>query len=264
MHLSGNEMKAPQKSGAVERAAQRARVVNDLPVLIAAENDSRRQAKKTKDKDRDRIERAPIKVMGIEYMLGEASERKRIRLINAALQAKGESAFTGLKLGNSPIAALLERRKIGGEELTAAQEIETAFMAISGAMMIKPLAMERVSSGGKSPDFPERTSKAIARYQAWANHWSVRSKRGDKTLEIAIAAIIDMRPFSVIEADVGIRHGMAQKVTIRALRDYAARAGWAEGGNTKRWKDEAEQSFPVVPVELAYAMARARVLADSE
>lgn len=265
MHLSGNNEMTKGNSvpiSAVRRQAERASVVNNLPVLLEADAIQRQQLKLRKD--HDKALRAPIKHLAIDYFLGTSAERKHIRQINAALQSAGENGFAGLKLGRSPIAILLDRRKIGGEELTAAQDIEAAFMAISGSLMIKPLSMERVSAGKRAGDYPDTTTKAIARYQAWANHWSNRAKRGDKTLEITIAAIIDMRAFSVIEADVGLRHGMAQKITVRALRDYAARAGWSEGAVTKRWKAEAEESFKLVPIELAFAMSRARALVGEE
>ena len=57
------------------------------------------------------------------------------------------------------------------------------------------------------------------------------------------AASIDERAFHVIEADAGIRHGMAARVTIAGLRDYAARAGWTDRNTGDAWIREAETMF---------------------
>jgi hypothetical protein len=154
----------------------------------------------------------------------------------------GGTGLTEIKLRGSPLAVLIDKDKIGAEELRAAQDIELAFFALSGGLTYKPLQLERIDSG-RRPDWSSKTAGAVERYQAWANHWSLRAKRGDPTLEITVAAIIDQRAFSTIEEDVGVRHGMACKVTACALRDYAARAGWATDGQGPRWIDAAEGIF---------------------
>lgn len=66
---------------------------------------------------------------------------------------------------------------------------------------------------------------------------------GDRTLEIVIAAVIDERAFHAIEADVGIRHGVAARVVIAALRDYAARAGWTDRRIGDAWIEAAAGAF---------------------
>jgi hypothetical protein len=70
-----------------------------------------------------------------------------------------------------------------------------------------------------------------------------RARGGDRTLEIVIAAVVDERAFHVIEADVGIRHGMAARAVIAGLRDYAARAGWTEPRTGAAWIADAESVF---------------------
>jgi hypothetical protein len=55
--------------------------------------------------------------------------------------------------------------------------------------------------------------------------------------------VIDERAFHLIEADVGIRHGVAAKAVIAGLRDYAARAGWADARTAEAWTDAAEAVF---------------------
>jgi hypothetical protein len=195
----------------------------------------------------------------------ESAEFKRIREINKALE-KGARAniremnqgrpandhhgrptestrLLAFKLRSGPVAMLLNERRIGGEEFTAAQEFEKAFMAVTAGLGFKPLSMERVD-GGPMPDWPEDVTRAVRRYTEFVKHWSQRrTTHNDQTLTVLVMAVIDHRPFSVIEADVGMRHGKAATVVVRALRDYAARAGWA-GHETRKWKMEAAESYP--------------------
>lgn len=152
----------------------------------------------------------------------------------------GGTPFTILKRRQPPIATLIEKNKIGGEEVRAVEEIEKAFFAISGGLMIKPLEMERVdrSHGGNEPS---GTMDAVRRYQSWARHWSSIAKlRRNKTLQVIIAAVIDERPFSAIENDLHMRNGEASKMVARGLRHYAARAGWVDGRLAQLWITTAE------------------------
>jgi hypothetical protein len=144
------------------------------------------------------------------------------------------SGHTVLKRSDSPVTRLLNSEAIGASELQAAQDICLAFRAISGALFLKPLSMERRDRSNSIHE-PARVIDATSRYQAWARLWSDRSKRGDPTLEIVIAAVWDERAFRVIEQDLNIRNGTAAKATAAGLRDYAARAGWAQGSASKRW-----------------------------
>lgn len=167
---------------------------------------------------------------------------KRIKQINAFL-GSNENALAIAKLRGSPMALLIEKASAKGEELMAAQEIELAFMAISGALMFKPLSMERTSRG-QYPDWPQRTCQAVAQYQKWANHWSARRKANmDYTMECIIAAVIDQRPIRSIAADLGFHHARIEKAVIGGLRDYAARAGWVDGKVAREWMDAAERTF---------------------
>lgn len=189
-----------------------------------------------------------IKHMKLDYELASSEHDvdaiRRIKAINKYLGSR-ENALVEKKMRGTPLASLLTGKTpaIGGEEFMAAQDIELAFMSISGAVMFKPLSLERVDKSNASRPLPVSTIKAIERYQAWADHWSARAKLHDPTMQIVIRAIVDMHPFSLIEQDLSLPwHGKAKQVTIRGLRDYAARAGWA-GTNQHRWIVEAEKSF---------------------
>jgi hypothetical protein len=137
---------------------------------------------------------------------------------------------------------LVERKRIGTEEVRAADDIAVAFHAQAGALMIKPPSLEKRDATHHGRE-PVLVIDAVSRYKRWARHWSARARHGDRTLEIVIAAVIDERAFHVIEADVGVRHGLGARVVVAALRDYAARAGWADPRTADAWIAEAEKLF---------------------
>jgi hypothetical protein len=154
----------------------------------------------------------------------------------------GGTGATILRLRAAPLARLIEKQRIGTEEVRAADDITTAFHAQAGAVMIKSPSLEKRDAAyhGREPVW---VIDAVSRYKRWVHHWSRRAKHGDPTLEILVAAVIDERAFYAIEADVGIRHGMAARAVIAALRDYAARAGWTERNTGEAWIKEAEATF---------------------
>jgi hypothetical protein len=154
----------------------------------------------------------------------------------------GGTGATILRFRAAPLARLIERRRIGGEEVRAADDITTAFHAQAAAVMIKSPSLEKRDASHQGRE-PFRIIDAVSRYKPWAHHWSQRARLGDRTLEIIVAAIIDERAFHVIETDAGIRHGLAARVTIAGLRDYAARAGWIDRGTGDAWIKEAEAMF---------------------
>jgi hypothetical protein len=148
--------------------------------------------------------------------------------------AFGGTGATILKFLPAPLARLADKQRIGSEELRAADDIATAFHAQAGALLIKPPSLEKrdATYHGREPAW---VIDAVTRYKRWADEWSVRARRGDRTLAIVIAAVIDERAFHAIEADVGIRHGHAARIVIAALRDYAARAGWTDRSTGDAW-----------------------------
>lgn len=171
-----------------------------------------------------------------------AEQRKRIKAINAFLGSR-ENALAELKLKGSPMALLIEKASAKGEELQAAQDIEQAWFALAGALMFKPLTMEKTSPSRK-PDWSPRICQSVEQYQAWANHWSVRRKTHlDHTLECVISAVIDQRPIRTIAGDLGFDFRKIERAVLGGLRDYAARAGWVDGKLARAWMDAAELTF---------------------
>ncbi len=154
----------------------------------------------------------------------------------------GGTGATILRFRAAPLVRLIEKQRIGSEEVRAADDMKTAFHAQAGAVMIRSPSLEKRDASYQGRE-PMRVIDAVSRYKPWARHWSQRARLGDRMLEIIIAVIIDERAFHIIETDAGIRHGMAARVTIAGLRDYAARAGWADRNTGDIWIREAEAIF---------------------
>jgi hypothetical protein len=154
----------------------------------------------------------------------------------------GGTGATILRLRAAPLARLIEKQRIGAEEIRAADDIAMAFHAQAAAVMIKSPSLEKRDATYHGSE-PVWIIDAVSRYKRWARHWSQRARHGDRTLEILIAAVIDERAFHCIEADVGIRHGMAARVVIAGLRDYRARAAWTDRHTAEAWIKEAESMF---------------------
>jgi hypothetical protein len=170
------------------------------------------------------------------------------RAIRKAERRSGDGRETGgtgatvLRFRATPLVSLIEKRRVGAEEVRAAADITTAFHAQVSALMIRSPSLEKRDASHQGRE-PVRVIDAVSRYKPWTRHWSKRARLGDRTLEIIVAAVIDERAFHLIEADAGIRHGMATRVTIAGLRDYAARAGWTDRITGDAWINEAEAMF---------------------
>jgi len=154
----------------------------------------------------------------------------------------GGTGHTVLKFEQSPIARLCNSGNLGNEEMRAVDDINAAFHAIAGGMMIKPQELEK-HDRSHSEHNPAKLVAAERRYREWSRHWSARARRGDPTLQIVFAAVIDERPLYLIDADCEIRRGKSRVALIAGLRDYAARAGWVEPRLSAQWIDAAEGVF---------------------
>jgi hypothetical protein len=171
-----------------------------------------------------------------------ARMQRAIRKAEHGGNGDGGTGATILRFRAAPLTRLVERRRIGGEEVRAADDITTAFHAQAAALMIMSPSLEKRDASYQGRE-PFRHIDAVSRYKPWARHWSQRARLGDRTLEIVIAAVVDERAFHVIEADAGLRHGVACRATIAGLRDYAARAGWTDRHTGEAWIREAEVTF---------------------
>jgi hypothetical protein len=173
------------------------------------------------------------------------------------------TGFTILRLASKPIAHLIKTKKIGQDEVRAAEEICTAFFALSGGLMFRPQQLERRDPTTRRADLPPRIASAVDRYGVWADHWSRRRKLGDPTLEIVVAAVVDERSMRSIAEDVGYRFDRIRSAIVCGLRDYASRAGWIDPRLAAKWEDDAARVFRVEAPDIRLAKAAARAARDA-
>jgi hypothetical protein len=221
--------KSHEQDGAVAPAKPRCATADASRCALLPESSAateRRVGRAQNDREFARIKRALRKA---ERRAGDGTEI-------------GGTGATILKFRGAPLARLADKKRIGTEELRAAEDIAIAFHAQAGALLIKPPSLEKRDATYQANE-PILVIDAVSRYKRWARHWSARVSHGDRTLEIVIAAVIDERAFHTIEADVGIRHGLTARAVIAGLRDYAARAGWTDARTATAWTDAAEAVF---------------------
>lgn len=164
----------------------------------------------------------------------------------------GGTPFTRLKYSRTPLVYLFEcepvvkgkpnPKKINTEELRAADDIQTAYFSQTRGLLIATQSYEKVGRSNSNFE-PYAVLDAVKRYKVWANHWSARAKRGDKTLEIVIDAVCDQRPLREIDEQHRVRNGFSGIVVASALRDYIARAGWADPKQAAGYIEAAESNF---------------------
>lgn len=170
------------------------------------------------------------------------------------------TGYTIMKMRQNPIARLVDENKIGPDELMAAEEILNAFSVISAPVACRAQNLNRVDGGGGNwGPWPARLAKEVARFQAWAKHWTrIQTLSEDPMLEVVIAAVVDDRQVKEIALDIGRRHSSVERGLIAGLRDYAARAGFVTGKYREVWISEASKAFTPVHWKLARAIEAAR------
>jgi hypothetical protein len=181
------------------------------------------------------------------------------RTVRKAELASGSGAtgYTILKFRSSPIARLVENHDIGPEEYWAANDISFAFHAITGAIDYKPLMSEKIDRG-VSEYIPARIIDSVARYRAWATHWTSIRAWGDLTFDVVIAAVVSQLPFYVIALNWHLDRAKAKQVTIAGLRDYAARSTIVPPQQAQQWITAAAKSFHVKHPDLRLALLQAQ------
>lgn len=189
-------------------------------------------------------------------ILREVRKAETAALASARQTIKGEvedagTGFTIIKLSASPIRRLLERGRIGAEELRAAEEIVLAFQSMTSALWVRPQTLERRDRSYHGNYEPAAVVDAMARYKAFAAHWSTQARHGCPLLAILIEAIVDERGLREIEADRRLRNGRASQIVVGGLRDYAARSGWVTGGIATSWFEQAAGLFSSTALRLA-------------
>lgn len=181
---------------------------------------------------------------------------------NAELNEDGDIAGTGLtqlKLKSTPLAKLIDERRLPAEAITAADEICTAFHALASRMMVRSASIEKIDGRGRGGlPWSVQTIRSVENYQRFAKYWSARANLGDPTLGIVISAVIDERQVRTIAEDLSFGHNRVRRALIAGLQDYAARSGFVTGGLATRWQEDAEKVFPVIEAPLRIAAAKLR------
>ena len=86
----------------------------------------------------------------------------------------GGTGATILRFLAAPVVRLIEKKRIGTEEIRAADDIAMAFHAQAGPLMIKSPSFEKrdATYHGREPVW---IIDAVSRYKRWACHWSQRA-----------------------------------------------------------------------------------------
>jgi hypothetical protein len=175
----------------------------------------------------------------------EAGLKKLRRgVIDGPIQDVG-TGQTIIKLQQKPLAHLVDCGKIGGAEISAAQQIDLAVSSIKAGGRLLGISYDRVDRGhaGDAP-WPARIAEAVNNYQDWANHWSrERNRTRNPMLQVIWEAVIEEYAFHVIAQNVGCSRRRAEKAVICGLRHYAAYHGFVSGALATAWFQAAEDVF---------------------
>ena len=142
------------------------------------------------------------------------------------------------------IDRLVDRGRIGGEEMQALIEIDYVYSHLGIGFIPRGLNMDRVD--GSWSKEPLRFVNAYWKhYRPWADALSVRRKqRNDVTLEVVFDVLFSDVTGKELDARFGWRKGRGLQVFISGLRLYAIEADWADNKLRPQWQAEAEALFP--------------------
>jgi hypothetical protein len=149
-----------------------------------------------------------------------------------------------------PLRTLLDARKIGPDELRAADQIALAAFAVATGGILRAGQLERIARARQSDnDWPAHVAVAVRNYQEWQRYWTAEwARTRNPMLEVVWSAVIDERPISVIAADIGYGRKRTQRAIIWGLRHYAAWAKMVTGTEAMHWSLEAQHVFQRGPL----------------
>lgn len=177
-----------------------------------------RLAAKVEDRAR---ETAPVRAAA------DRNYRQQARALRKELRPKrvdgeGPTPHTRRQRRDSGLQAMLAAGLLTPEMLTAAQEIEQVFHAVTIGLRSRAGSLEPSSPGERMP-MAEKTAWAYAkRYKPWADELSADRKRGGApALAITVAVIIDDMTLTQAEQDFRMRRRTVQFWVRRSLARYA-------------------------------------------
>jgi hypothetical protein len=179
---------------------------------------------------------------------------RTVRKVEAAAReaTAGDSGtgFTIIRMARHqpPLRTLLDARKIGPDELRAAEQIELAWLSITTGGRLVAASLERTIHGGTNKPWPIETVLAVRNYQRWANYWADEWKRTRNPMgEVIWSAVIDEWPISVIAEDIGYGRKRTARAIVCGLRHYAAWTNMITGIQREAWIAAAQQVFDRTP-----------------
>jgi hypothetical protein len=177
--------------------------------------------------------------------------QREIRKVEAAAREEtGGDPGTGqtvikMQRHQPPLRTLLEARKIGPDELAAAEQIALAASSVAMGGILHAAGLERVDHGRQDErDWPHTLAIAVRNYQDWQRHWTAEWVRTrNPMLEVVWSAVVDEQPIAGIAADIGHGHRRTTRAIICGIRHYAAWANMVVGTQRQAWLEAAQHVF---------------------
>ena len=131
---------------------------------------------------------------------------------------------------------LIDNKTIGAHEVRAAMEVERIFLFVAGGLLSRTMSYSERTDPSRSDDVPAWFLSAYRkRYRPWAD-------KPGPGVDVCLSVLVDGQSGREVDRRYGWRNGTAVTVLVRALRDYAVRAGWPDPVTLKLWVDEVEQA----------------------
>lgn len=118
------------------------------------------------------------------------------------------------------MARLIANKRVGGEEVMAAQEIERVWCALTSRLFAKAGHYGERLDPTTDRDWSPSLMAAHARYLEWAN--SLESG----VLSVVVDVLIDSRSAREIDRERRWKSDTTCQLLIEALQEYARLAGW--------------------------------------
>ena len=154
--------------------------------------------------------------------------KKKNRSVNREQVYIGGTPETVKKLTPGTIEILLRNQRIGREHVSAAQEIETVYKAVTGGLYTGNVMKERVDGKGKMGSLTEFVAMLYRdHYTPWANDLDARRAAGGPPIRsIVIDVVVNGKSAKDLDKDWRWRKGRSCNYLIEGLELYAIEAGW--------------------------------------
>ena len=189
--------------------------------------------------------------MGRQQRTVETQMRREIRKVEATARENnhGQDVGTGqtiirMQRHQPPLRTLLEARKIGPDELAAAEQIAQAAFSVATGGILRAVQLERIHGRQDERDWPHTLAIAVRNYQEWQRYWTAEwARTRNPMLEVVWSAVVDEQPIAGIAADIGYGHRRTTRAIICGIRHYAAFANMVTGIQRQAWLDAAQHVF---------------------